>query len=71
MSENTNGGRTDCHFYKDNGKRPSCQALRKFYNEDDPSDICGKCPFFKTDEEYINGRERRYADGKIRIKRIV
>lgn len=55
-----NGGRDDCHFYKSHNDKASCQALRDFYNANDPEDICGKCPFFKTDEEYIKGRERRY-----------
>lgn len=71
MSVTFQGGREDCHFYKQKGKKPSCQALREFYNEEDKNDICGKCPFFKTDEEYIKGRERRYADGEVRLKRIV
>lgn len=53
-------GRTDCHFFKDNGIRQSCQALRDFYNAHDPDDACGKCPFFKTDEEWRKGREKRY-----------
>lgn len=71
MSIKLQGGREDCHFYKHNGKKPSCQALREFYNVADTNNICGKCPFFKTDEEYIKGRERRYHDGELRLKRII
>lgn len=71
MSKRLSGGRTDCHFYHNNGKKPSCQALREFYNEEDKNNICGKCPFFKTDEEYIRGRERRYDDDGFSLKRIV
>ena len=49
------GRHSGCCFYRRENKRIVCAALTEFYNHDDHYDQCGKCPFFKTEEEFIAG----------------
>ena len=66
------GRRTDCHFYLNNGHKTVCTALRDFYNAEDLTDMCKDCPFFKTDDEFWEGWNRRYNDdGYSELKKIV
>ncbi len=65
------GRRLGCHFYSNNGSRVSCTALRSFYNEDDNKNQCGSCPFFKTDEEFMEGWNRRYTNDQRKLRSAV
>lgn len=51
---NEHGIITNCHFCKTRGKTQVCNALDDFYNADsgDTSNLCGKCPFFKTERQF-------------------
>ena len=54
------GRRTACHFYTISGKKTLCSALKDFYAADkDKNDQCRGCVFFKTDEEFECGMNRR------------
>ncbi len=52
ITKDLRGRRRDCHFCIVHNKNYMCTALEKFYNSEDKTDLCGKCPFFKTDEEF-------------------
>lgn len=45
----------ECHFCVSRYKNYVCTALEKFYNFEDKENMCGNCPFFKTDEEFLKG----------------
>lgn len=45
----------ECHFCECRHKNYYCNALENFYNAQDKNDMCGRCPFFKTDEEFMKG----------------
>ncbi len=47
------GRRPDCYFYRHENKRIVCAALTGFYNQDEHYDQCKKCPFFKTEQEFL------------------
>lgn len=50
--------RENCHFLTKSSRKASCAALAEFYNNNN-DDCCGKCPFFKTDEDFNRGWNRR------------
>lgn len=53
---NEAGVRINCVFHREINKVTSeCTALIDFYNCADTSNLCGRCPFFKTREQYIKG----------------
>ena len=68
-----NAGRNiDCHFLDEKRKRYRCTILIDFYNASNIFDICGKCPFYKTDEEFIKGwRNRGGNDSKFILTQAV
>lgn len=65
------GIRRDCHFCMQRGTRVTCTALEEFYNETDKTDLCGKCPFYKTDKEFWDGWRRRGRDEQADAKEAV
>lgn len=65
------GRRRDCHFCMERGTKITCTALEEFYNETDKTDLCGKCPFFKTETEFWDGWRRRGRDEQADAKKAV
>lgn len=57
------GRRTECHFLQKRGGVAFCLALEDFYNWEDTRDMCGNCPFYKTDEQYEAGLLLSRKDG--------
>lgn len=54
------GRRRNCHFCTTGTRRVSCSALRDFYNrENSEKNLCGECPFFKTEAEFWAGWRKR------------
>lgn len=54
------GRRRDCHFCVTGSRKIFCSVLKEFYNIDkDGFDLCGKCPFYKTDKEFLEGWSKR------------
>lgn len=54
------GRRTDCHFCTNGRSKIKCSVLKDFYNiEDDPENLCGECPFFKTEADFWAGWRKR------------
>ena len=54
------GRRRDCHFCTNGTRKVSCSVLKDFYNiENDLTDQCGECPFFKTEEQFRAGWSKR------------
>lgn len=54
------GRRRDCHFCVNGTKKAFCAILKDFYNaEEDRENLCGECPFFKTDADFFAGWENR------------
>ena len=50
------GRRRDCHFCLTGTKKVICTVLKDFYNsEKDSLNLCGDCPFYKTDEDFWEG----------------
>lgn len=51
------GRKLDCHFCAQRKNTLICSVLKEFYNADNPrnGDLCGECPFFKTEEEFWDG----------------
>lgn len=49
------GRRISCCFYKNENGQVQCQALTDFYNVENRMHQCGKCPFYKTEEEFKEG----------------
>ncbi len=57
-NKNLQAVRTDCHFCSVKKSRISCMVLKDFYNAENPDkkdDLCGNCPFFKTEKEFWDG----------------
>lgn len=63
--------KTDCHFYENRKGKHRCAALCDFYAADKPGQMCGNCPFFKTDEEFEQQWGRRAEDDERRIKKAI
>lgn len=65
MSENiikdAQGRRLDCHFCTRRSKGLSCTVLKDFYNagNDNKDELCGECPFFKTEDDFWKGWNKR------------
>lgn len=60
--ENLQAVRTECHFCSVKKSSIVCMALTDFYNAEKPEkerDLCGGCPFFKTEREFWDGWKRR------------
>lgn len=58
------GRKTDCHFCSVRNAKATCHVLKDFYNADKPDmadNLCGGCPFYKTDEEFWAGFKKRSA----------
>ncbi len=54
------GRKRDCHFCITGTKKIFCSVLKDFYNsEKDCQNLCGDCPFFKTDSEFWEGWKNR------------
>lgn len=54
------GRRLDCHFCNMGKIKTVCTILKDFYNrENSSSDLCGDCPFFKTEDEFWSGWQKR------------
>lgn len=58
------GRALDCHFLIVRSAGYRCLALESFYNAADPTDLCFGCPFFKTDEQFYDSREKAAARNK-------
>ncbi len=54
----------ECHFCISKNKNYVCTALEKFYNFEDKENMCGNCPFFKTDEEFMKGWRKGMNKGE-------
>lgn len=69
MNKDKAGYAVDCHFLKKRGESKECQCLVDFYNSSDISDMCGICPFFKTEAEFKDGFMKRGQSHKRSIAR--
>lgn len=54
------GRRRDCHFCVSGTRKVFCVILKDFYNaEAERDNLCGECPFFKTDADFFAGWSSR------------
>ncbi len=57
VNKDLRGRRLDCHFCTTRKNTVVCSVLKEFYNADkfEDDNLCGDCPFFKTEKEFWDG----------------
>ncbi len=67
LERDKRGRLRECHFCVSKYKNYVCTALEKFYNFEDKTNMCGNCPFFKTDEEFLKGWRKGMNKGEMYV----